>query len=351
MRLLPDSAGRDGGDAAEPDRVPRAAARVPRRGAGGAGARRQRPRGARRARGAARSTRRSCAPARTRRWRRCGAPARRCARRVHERLVDFALPRLPGRAPGARATGCRPRLAEADRRARRGRRDDARPRRRRARGAGGVRPERLRAVFGGGVPGAPARAPGEPRRSSRTRLRRSDELQGGDPLQAHSWLQGAGRVRPGASRLDARADATPPRSTARRRRSSRSRSCRSSRASAGSACPARRRRAGKVSLVAHLPRPFQVSAPLSGLVIDEWIEVVPAREVTTGVAFNYDAPGARRAAGDPARGRRRPGARAGRSRRSRRPCWRRSSWPSCAPSTRRRSAATCCCSARCPRST
>ena len=35
------------------------------------------------------------------------------------------------------------------------------------------------------------------------------------------------------------------------------------------------------------------AAPLSGLVIDEWTESVPAAEVTTGVAFNYDAPGAR----------------------------------------------------------
>lgn len=50
---------------------------------------------------------------------------------------------------------------------------------------------------------------------------------------------------------------------------------------------------GKVSLVAHLPRPFQVSAPLAGLVIDEWVEVVPANEVTTGISFNYAAPGAR----------------------------------------------------------
>src|SRR5262249_61029727 len=37
----------------------------------------------------------------------------------------------------------------------------------------------------------------------------------------------------------------------------------------------------------------QATAPLSGLVIDEWTESVPATEVTTGVAFNYDAPGAR----------------------------------------------------------
>ncbi len=43
----------------------------------------------------------------------------------------------------------------------------------------------------------------------------------------------------------------------------------------------------------HLPRPFQTTAPLSGLLLDEWVEVVPDDEVTTGVAFNYEAPGAR----------------------------------------------------------
>jgi hypothetical protein len=126
-------------------------------------------------------------------------------------------------------------------------------------------------------------------------LRRSDELQGGDPLQALSWLQGAARVRPGASRLAGalmyaaaldrqpalelkvaqlpvepgeRWVALPP--------------------AAGGALPP-----GRVSLVAHLPRAFRADAPLAGLVVDEWVEVVPAAEITTGLAFNYDGPGAR----------------------------------------------------------
>ena len=36
---------------------------------------------------------------------------------------------------------------------------------------------------------------------------------------------------------------------------------------------------------------------------DEWVELVPAAEVTTGVAFNYDAPGARPPQTRAARGR------------------------------------------------
>jgi hypothetical protein len=50
---------------------------------------------------------------------------------------------------------------------------------------------------------------------------------------------------------------------------------------------------GKLSLVAHLPQGFDPAQPLGGLVFDEWVELVPRSEVTTGVSFNYDAPGAR----------------------------------------------------------
>ena len=35
------------------------------------------------------------------------------------------------------------------------------------------------------------------------------------------------------------------------------------------------------------------AGPLAGLLVDEWVEVVPARRVTTGVGFHFDEPGAR----------------------------------------------------------
>lgn len=38
--------------------------------------------------------------------------------------------------------------------------------------------------------------------------------------------------------------------------------------------------------------PFDPTQPLCGLVVDEWTEVLPAREQTTGVAFHYDRPNA-----------------------------------------------------------
>ncbi|MGH9753242.1 MAG: hypothetical protein ACREA2_10705, partial [Blastocatellia bacterium] len=41
---------------------------------------------------------------------------------------------------------------------------------------------------------------------------------------------------------------------------------------------------------AHYASPFQKSARQCGLLIDEWTEVIPATEETTGIAFHYDRP-------------------------------------------------------------
>jgi hypothetical protein len=52
---------------------------------------------------------------------------------------------------------------------------------------------------------------------------------------------------------------------------------------------------GRLSLVAHVPNPFDTSQPLqplTGLLIDEWVEVVPNPKETTAITFHYDAPGA-----------------------------------------------------------
>lgn len=41
---------------------------------------------------------------------------------------------------------------------------------------------------------------------------------------------------------------------------------------------------------AHFARGFDASKPFSGIVIDEWTEVVPLKNETTGIAFHYDQP-------------------------------------------------------------
>ncbi len=52
---------------------------------------------------------------------------------------------------------------------------------------------------------------------------------------------------------------------------------------------------GCVSIALHQPVEGDVKfeLPVCGLLIDEWVEVIPAKNETTGVAFNYDAPASR----------------------------------------------------------
>ena len=150
--------------------------------------------------------------------------------------------------------------------------------------------DRLHAVFGAAFRVLPRMLPANLAELNNS-FRRSDELQGGDSLQALSWLQGVARVRAPASRLDALLmyAAALDRAPALELKVAQLPFVAGERWVGLSGTPAR----GKLSLVAHMPRPFQATAPLSGLVIDEWTESVPAAEVTTGVAFDYDAPGAR----------------------------------------------------------
>lgn len=49
---------------------------------------------------------------------------------------------------------------------------------------------------------------------------------------------------------------------------------------------------GRLSLVAHLPAGFQFSQPLVGLLVDEWVEMIPGRTEIAGVAFHFDQPNA-----------------------------------------------------------
>ncbi len=51
--------------------------------------------------------------------------------------------------------------------------------------------------------------------------------------------------------------------------------------------------AGTVGVVAHTPAGLDPAQPLAGLFVDAWAEVIPSAEHTAGVAFHYDAPGAR----------------------------------------------------------
>jgi hypothetical protein len=155
---------------------------------------------------------------------------------------------------------------------------------------------RLGAVFGRGFKALPLVRPTNAAELA-TAFGRSDKLLGGERLEALSWLQGVSRVRPGASRLSG----ALAYAAALRRNSALALKVAQLPSADGErwvALPATNSGPpvlppGKLSLVAHLPQAFDPAQAFAGLVFDEWVELVPANEVTTGVSFNYDAPGAR----------------------------------------------------------
>jgi hypothetical protein len=49
---------------------------------------------------------------------------------------------------------------------------------------------------------------------------------------------------------------------------------------------------GKLSLVAHTPGKLNFAQPITGLLLDEWVEIVPSEKETTGITFQYDQPDA-----------------------------------------------------------
>ncbi len=198
---------------------------------------------------------------------------------------------------------------------------------------GGLRPR---------LPGAPARPPRRTRRRSGRLSEPRTRCSAASRCAALSWLQGVSRVRPGASRLAAALGVRRrARAQGRARPEGRAAAVRRGRA-LGRVTPARGRagsRRARSRWSCTCRARFEPAEPLAGLVIDEWVETVPVAEVTTGVAFNFDAPGARPPqavllAVAP------PGTARWELETLEKTCSRRSSSRSCARSTRRRSAAT-----------
>jgi hypothetical protein len=51
--------------------------------------------------------------------------------------------------------------------------------------------------------------------------------------------------------------------------------------------------AAATSLVMYSQEPVDAKRPLAGVLVDEWVDVVPTRSATTGLAFHFDEPGSR----------------------------------------------------------
>jgi hypothetical protein len=140
----------------------------------------------------------------------------------------------------------------------------------------------------------------------RASFEQSTALQGGDPLQAVNWLQRSARVRAGVARLDAVltygdavASAGPNLIVAQRSADTADVAERwiglpgpwlppSRHKGQGGGPPG-----GTLSIVAHTQGAVDLSQPIAGLLVDEWVEVVPSAEETTGLTFHFNRSNAR----------------------------------------------------------
>lgn len=121
----------------------------------------------------------------------------------------------------------------------------------------------------------------------------STDCQGGDRLACVDWLLDAGRVRQGVERLTgvlqyAEALGAGDTLTAMVGQLPFKAGERWLGLKLGLGSPA----GGRLSVVAHTPTALPTSGTIFGLLIDEWTEVIPHGEETTGLAFHFDAPDA-----------------------------------------------------------
>jgi hypothetical protein len=153
--------------------------------------------------------------------------------------------------------------------------------------------ERLRILFGSDFRVLPRFTLVEPE-TLRTAFDDSLTLQGGDPMAAVDWFQQVAHVRDGVARLNTTLTYAEALSTEAgmdftvgqlpRRENDR-----------WIALPFEAEdevSIPRLSLVVQLPNGFEPDGSKAGLLIDEWVEALPASRETAGVAFHFDAPAA-----------------------------------------------------------
>jgi len=148
----------------------------------------------------------------------------------------------------------------------------------------------LQAVFGGDFAVLPRFTPANAPEIT-TALTVSDATQGGDPLQADTWVEQMSWVRDGPRRLQrllAYADALGNLATGYQVVQLPYVAKAQWGALPGATAPG-----GAVGLVLHSPAGTNLSGEAAGLVIDDLVEVIPNAQETTGVAFQFEHPAAR----------------------------------------------------------
>jgi hypothetical protein len=153
---------------------------------------------------------------------------------------------------------------------------------------------RLRSIFGDAFLVLPTL---EPLREVTLPFTAAARPAGATAAEIRAWLARAARVRESAGALDAALGYADAVATIETSRSPASVNAGQLGGAAGERWVALQPGAGatipggRLSLVAVSPAGALPAAAVAGLLVDEWVEVVPSAQETTSVAFHYDAPG------------------------------------------------------------
>ena len=152
----------------------------------------------------------------------------------------------------------------------------------------------LAAVFGAGFVALPrfTLAGGTELKAS---LDATEALQGGDALAVLPWFARMQRVREGVARLGASLHAAEATGTGERMNLAVAQLPHTDGARwvGLPETPAQPIKAGCLSLIVQTPVAVDATQAMAGLMIDEWVEVIPSRSETTGIVFQHDAPDSR----------------------------------------------------------
>jgi hypothetical protein len=151
--------------------------------------------------------------------------------------------------------------------------------------------ERLRALFGGDLPGVVTFVPRHPENLVTTGTPQPTSLLGGDPLAPVAWLEAVGRIRPKTAALAdvlLRREITEPSAEtplliaqAPWRNGDRW-------IATAFAAGARRTTAGRMSVLIHAPDGLAATQPTGGLLVDAWTDTIPAATRDTAMALRFN---------------------------------------------------------------
>jgi hypothetical protein len=152
---------------------------------------------------------------------------------------------------------------------------------------------RLRIAFGKAFLVLPRFAPANAEELEKA-LADSVKVQAGDPFAATTWFLRMARVREGVSRLNQALTYAEALGTGEKLRLAVAQLPYSDhdRWVGLPLIPGQSLPGGKLSIAVQTSAPLDVRRPLAGLLIDEWVEVVPNAAEITGIAFQYDQPNA-----------------------------------------------------------